>query len=76
MNGATTLPLRSGPAVTRPFPYLLLPSLWATRNRARRREPGDLLRGILFGGIGVGVMGAMFFAAFWLTWQAAFYAEL
>lgn len=66
----------NGISVTRPFPYLLLPALWASRNRARRREPGDLLRGILFGGIGVGVMGAMFFGAFWLTWQAAQYAEL
>jgi ABC-2 type transport system permease protein len=63
-------------SVTRPFAYLLLPALWASRNRARRRERGDLLRGILFGGIGIGVMGAMFFGAFWLTWQAAFYAEL
>ena len=65
---ASTLP--------RPFPYLLLPAFWASRNRARRREKGDLLRGILFGGIGLGVMGALFFGAFWLTWQAAQYAEL
>jgi ABC-2 type transport system permease protein len=62
--------------ITRPFPYLLLPMFWASRNRARRREKGDLLRGILFGGIGLGVMGALFFGAFWLTWQAAQYAEL
>ena len=54
----------------------MLPSLWASRNRARRREKGDLLRGILFGGIGLGVMGALFVGAFWLTWQAAQYAEL
>ena len=63
-------------SVTRPFPYLLLPSLWASRNRARRREKGDLVRGLLFGGIGLGVMGALFLGAFWLTWQAAQYAEL
>ena len=25
--------------------YLLLPSFWASRNRARRRERGDLARG-------------------------------
>ena len=64
------------PSITRPFPYLLLPTFWASRNRARRREKGDLLRGILFGGIGLGVMGALFLGAFWLTWQAAQYAEL
>lgn len=63
-------------SVTRPFPYLLLPSLWATRNRTRRRERGDGLRAVLFGGIGLGVMSALFFGAFWLTWQAAQYAEL
>lgn len=40
---------------TRPFPYLLLPSLWASRSRARRREKGDLLRGMMFGGIALGV---------------------
>ena len=64
------------PSVARPFPYLLLPTLWASRNRARRREKGDLLRGILFGGVGLGVMGALFLGAFWVTWQAAQYAEL
>jgi ABC-2 type transport system permease protein len=62
--------------ITRPFPYLLLPTLWASRNRARRREKGDLLRGILFGAVGLGVMAALCFGAFWVTWQAAQYAEL
>ena len=62
--------------ITRPFPFLLLPTFWASRNRARRREKGDLLRGLLFGGVGLGVMGALFVGAFWLTWQAAQYAEL
>jgi ABC-2 type transport system permease protein len=62
--------------VTRPFPYLLLPSLWATRNRARRREKGDSARGVVFGGIGLVVMSALFYGAFWVTWQAAQYAEL
>ena len=61
---------------TRPFPYLWLPSLWASRNRARRREKGDLLRSLMFGGIALGVMGALFGGAFWFTWQAASYAEL
>jgi ABC-2 type transport system permease protein len=68
MNGAQ--------AITRPFPFLLLPSLWASRNRARRRERGDGARAIVFGGIGLAVMGALFYGSFWVTWQAAQYAEL
>jgi len=68
MNGAA--------AVTRSFPYLLLPSVWATRNRARRREKGDGARSLVFGGIGLGVVGALFAGAFWVTWQATQYAEL
>jgi len=68
VNGAT--------AITRPFPYLLLPTLWATRNRARRRERGDGARAFVFGGIGLGVMAALFSGSFWVTWQAAQYAEL
>lgn len=63
-------------AVTRTFPYLLLPSLWATRNRTRRRERGDGVRALLFGGIGVGVISALFYGAFWVSWQATQYAEL
>jgi ABC-2 type transport system permease protein len=63
-------------AATRPFPFLLLPTMWATRNRARRREKGDLVRALMFGGIGLGVIGALFFGAFWVTWQAGQYAEL
>ncbi|HET9706286.1 MAG TPA: hypothetical protein VFP85_19730 [Vicinamibacterales bacterium] len=62
--------------ITRPFPYLLLPGLWASKNRARRREKGDLVRAVMFGGIGVAVIFAMFYGSFWLTVQAAQYAEL
>jgi ABC-2 type transport system permease protein len=62
--------------ITRPFPYLLLPSWWASKNRARRREQGDLVRGLMFGGLAVGVIAAMFYGAFWVTVQAAQYAEL
>ena len=61
---------------TRPFPFLLLPTWWASRNRARRREKGDLVRGLIFGGIGVAVIAALFAGAFWVTWQAASYDEL
>jgi ABC-2 type transport system permease protein len=68
LNGVAT--------VTRPFSFLLLPSLWATRNRARRREKGDGARAFVFGGIGLGVIGALFSGAFWVTWQAAQYEEL
>ena len=57
------------------FPYLLLPSIWASRNRARRRERGDGTRAWFFGAIGLAVGGAIFAAAFWLTAQLADYAE-
>ncbi|MEP6782543.1 MAG: hypothetical protein ABI983_02675 [Acidobacteriota bacterium] len=66
----------SAPAMTRPFPYLLLPSFWATRNRTRRREKGDSMRAVLFGIVGLGVMGALFYGSFWVAWQAAQYEEL
>lgn len=58
------------------FPYLLLPQLWSTRNRAQRRERGDLTRALLFGGVGAGVFAALLGGAFWLTWQLGDYAEL
>ena len=58
-----------------PFPYLLLPSLWSSRNRARRRERGDSTRAWFFGLIGLAVGGAIFGAAFWLTAELADYAE-
>ncbi|MGH9410671.1 MAG: putative ABC transporter permease subunit [Vicinamibacterales bacterium] len=61
--------------MTRPFTFLLLPSLWASRNRARRREKGDGLRAAMFGAIALAVAGTIFFAAFWLTSQLADYAE-
>jgi ABC-2 type transport system permease protein len=66
----------SAPAITRPFPYLLLPSFWATRNRTRRREKGDSARAMLFGTVGIGVMAALFYGSFWVAWQAAQYDEL
>jgi ABC-2 type transport system permease protein len=62
--------------VTSAFPYLLLPTIWSTRNRARRRERGDGLRVALFGGIAVAVAVAIFAVVFWLTWQLLGYEEL
>jgi ABC-2 type transport system permease protein len=61
---------------TQAFPYLLLPTLWSSRNRARRRERGDLARGIVFGGIALLVTASIFYGAYWLTLQVAGYAEL
>jgi ABC-2 type transport system permease protein len=58
------------------FTYLLLPHLWSSRNRARRREQGDLTRACLFGGVGIGVCSALFYGAAWLTWQLQDYEEL
>ncbi len=58
------------------FPYLLLPTFYAARNRARRREPGDGLRAAIFGAIGLFVMASIFAVVFWLTWQLLDYEEL
>jgi len=59
-----------------PFPYLLAPAVWSSRNRARTRQRGDLTRAVLFGGIGAGVAFVLFYGSFWLTWQLTSYAEL
>jgi ABC-2 type transport system permease protein len=61
---------------TQPFPYLLLPTFWAMRNRARRREQGDGARVGIFGGIALLVGASIFGVVFWLTWQLLDYAEL
>jgi ABC-2 type transport system permease protein len=61
--------------VTAAFPYLLIPHVWSARNRARRRERGDLARGMMFGGIGLAVAAALYQGAFWLTSQLQGYAE-
>jgi ABC-2 type transport system permease protein len=50
--------------------------VWASRNRAHRRQRGDLLRALTFGGIGAAVAFAIFAGSFWLTWQLADFAEL
>jgi ABC-2 type transport system permease protein len=58
------------------FPYLLLPLVWSSRNRARRRQRGDVLRAALFSAIGLLVCAALFAGSFWLTTQLAQYEEL
>src|SRR3954453_9457144 len=60
---------------TQAFPYLLRPSIWASRNRARRREPGDSTRALFFGLIGLAVCGAILYGSFWITTQLADYAD-
>src|SRR5437867_3946055 len=62
--------------MVRAFPYLLLPHVWSTRNRGRRRERGDAQRALLFGGVGVVVCAALFYGSYWLTTQLESYAEL
>ncbi len=62
--------------MTPSFPYLLLPTLWAARNRARLREKGDTARAVLFGGIGLAVAAAICAIFFWLSWQLLDYQEL
>ncbi len=58
------------------YPYLLLPHVLSSRNRARRRERGDLSRGVLFGGVAVAVCAALYSGSLWLTGHLADYAEL
>ena len=60
----------------RTFPYLLLPHVWATRNRARRRERGDFTRSLLFGGIAVAVFAALLSGSAWLAGHLLDYEEL
>jgi ABC-2 type transport system permease protein len=60
---------------TQAFPYLLRPSIWASRNRARRRERGDGIRAMFFGLLAVGVGGAIFAAAYWLTLKLGEFAD-
>ena len=60
----------------RPFRICCCRRNWSSVNRARRREPGDLLRTAVFGAIGIGVMAALFFGAVWLTLQLDGYDEL
>jgi len=58
------------------FTYLLLPAIWSSRNRAARRQHGDLTRALLFAAMGIGVFAALFFASAWVTWQLDGYEEL
>ena len=60
---------------TPPFPFLLLPQLWASSNRARRRERGDFMRACLFGIVALVVCGALFSGAYWLTTELSAYEE-
>jgi ABC-2 type transport system permease protein len=62
--------------MVRAFPYLLLPHVLSSRNRARRRERGDFTRGLLFGGVGIAVCAVLFQGSFWLTGHLEDYAEL
>jgi ABC-2 type transport system permease protein len=58
------------------FAYLLRPLALSARNRIARRERGDSLRGLAFGGIGLVVALAVFAIVFWLTWQLLEYEDL
>lgn len=61
--------------MVRAFPYLLAPGWWSSRNRARRRERGDGMRAVFFGGVALGVAAAIFAGAFWLTQQLGGFAD-
>jgi ABC-2 type transport system permease protein len=62
--------------MTPAFPYLLLPSLWSSRNRARRLGRADVARAVLFGGVALLVCAALFGGSFWLTSRLGEYEEL
>jgi ABC-2 type transport system permease protein len=59
-----------------PFTYLLLPAFWASRNRVKRSERADFVRGSLFAVVGLFVFAALFWGAFWVTRQLDAYEEL
>ncbi len=58
-----------------PFTFLLLPQVWAMRNRARKRERGDLARAAFFGIVGAVVCAALFSGAYWLALRLAEFQE-
>src|SRR5438552_2167803 len=58
------------------FVFLLRPFFLASRNRAKQWEKGDLTRTLLFGGVALGVCGALFYGSFWLATQLLDYEEL
>ncbi len=62
--------------MTVPFPYLLLPSIWSSRNRLRRSGRADVVRAGVFGGVAVVVCAALFAGSFWLTSRLDEYEEL
>ena len=62
--------------ITVPFPYLLVPAFWSSRNRARRSRRSDLVRVQVFAAVGLLVFAALFYGAFWITTQLDDYAEL
>ncbi len=62
--------------MVRPFPYLLLPHLLGSRNRAKRGERGDRRRAVLFGAVGLLVCWLLYRGSFWLTAQLASYEDL
>ncbi len=64
------------PGLKRGFPFLLLPTFLGSANRAKRREKGDAVRSVVFGGIAIGVAATLFAVSFWLTWQLTDYEEL
>ena len=70
---ALSAPLAPTPGHT--FAFLLLPQFWSSRNRARNRERGDMLRASIFGAIGLVVCFAIFRGSYWLTTQLTAYAE-
>ena len=62
--------------MVQPFPYLLLPHVLSSRNRAQRGDRSDRLRAALFGAVGLLVCWLLYRGSFWLTAQLAGYEDL
>ena len=58
------------------FPYLLLPHVLSSRNRARLGDRGNRLRAALFGAVGLLVCWLLYRGSYWLTAQLASYEDL
>ncbi len=58
------------------FPYLLLPHVLSSRNRAQRGDRGERLHAAVFGGLGLLVCALLYRGSFWLTAQLAGYEDL
>jgi ABC-2 type transport system permease protein len=58
------------------FPYLLLPQVLSSRNRARSGDRSDRVRAAVFGAVGLLVCWLLYRGSYWLTAQLGSYEDL